>query len=81
MEIHPYSHARYDLIQNIFETNVLFLVCGKVEIHPYSHARYDLIQNIFETNVLFLVCGKFKNHRRGESFRQVSKGKRLIEIN
>ena len=41
------------------------------------HPKHD----INETNVLFLVCGKFENRRRGESFRQVSKGKRLIEIN
>ena len=40
------------------------------------HPKHD----INETNVLFLVCGKFENRRRGESFRQVSKGKRLIEI-
>ena len=40
------------------------------------HPEHD----INETNVLFLVCGKFENRRRGESFRQVSKGKRLIEI-
>ena len=40
------------------------------------HPKHD----INETKVLFLVCGKFENRRRGESFRQVSKGKRLIEI-
>ena len=37
------------------------------------HPKHD----INDPNVLFLVCGSFENRRRGESFRQVSKGKRL----
>ena len=51
-----------------------------VEIHPYSHVTTSSKHNINYTNVPFLVCGKFKNPRRGESFRRICKGKRLIEI-
>ena len=51
-----------------------------VEIHPYSHVTTSSKLNINYTNVPFLVFGKFKNRRRGESFRRICKGKRLIEI-